>query len=91
MKAYMYILECADGSLYTDSTRYLKLRMFQHQSGEGGSQTESRLPVNLIYSEEYDQMIQAYDREKQVRQWSRAKLEDLISGALHLLKNRLAS
>jgi predicted GIY-YIG superfamily endonuclease len=83
--AWMYILKCADGSYYVDSTRNLELRMTQHQSGKGSRYTLGRLPVELVYGEEYDRVADAYAREKQVQNWSRAKREALINGNLEAL------
>ena len=84
----MYILLCADGSYYTGSTRDLELRLKQHQSGEGAIHTRKRLPVELVYYEEFQRIDEAFYREKQVQGWSRKKKEALIAGAtnqLHLL------
>ncbi len=80
MKGYMYILKCADGSYYTGSTKDLRKRLLQHQSGEGSNYTKKRLPVKLVYYEEYNQIDQAFYREKQVQGWSRKKKEALING-----------
>jgi putative endonuclease len=63
----MYILECTDGSYYTGSTSDLKLRMDQHQIGEGANYTRKRLPVRLIYYEEFSRIDDAFQREKQVQ------------------------
>ena len=83
--AWMYILKCADGSYYVGSTRDLDLRLSQHQTGKGSRYTSGRLPVELVYAEEYDRIIDAYAREKQVQNWSGAKREALISGKQELL------
>ena len=80
MKGYMYILECADGSYYTGSTNNLELRLMQHQNGEGANHTKKRLPVKLIYYEEFQRIDEAFYREKQVQGWSRRKKEALIKG-----------
>ena len=80
MKAYMYILECADHSYYTGSTINLDKRVVQHQNGEGAKHTKRRLPVKLVYYEEYDRIDEAFNREKQVQRWRRAKKEALIFG-----------
>ena len=76
----MYILKCADGSYYTGSTNNLRLRFAQHQAGEGANHTRKRLPVKLLYFEEYDRIDEAFYREKQVQGWSRKKKEALIQG-----------
>jgi putative endonuclease len=64
--AYIYILECNDGSYYTGSTKDLERRLWQHQNGLGANHTAKRLPVELVYCE-------FFDREKQVQGWSRKK------------------
>jgi len=84
-KGYMYILECSDGSYYTGSTTNLELRLQQHQSGEGANHTKKRLPVTLVYYEEYSRIDDAFYREKQVQGWSRKKKEALINGNPELL------
>jgi putative endonuclease len=80
MKGYMYILQCADNSYYVGSTKYLELRILQHQLGEGANHTKKRLPVKLVYYEVFDRVDQAFYREKQVQRWSRKKKEALIRG-----------
>ncbi len=76
----MYILECCDGSYYTGSTTHLELRLQQHQNGEGANHTRKRLPVKLLYYEEYDRIDHAFYREKQIQGWSRKKKEALMNG-----------
>ena len=85
MKGYMYILLCADGSYYTGSTTDLERRLEQHQNGEGANHTKKRLPVSLLYYEEYSRIDEAFYREKQVQGWSRKKKEALIEGKSELL------
>ena len=80
MKAWLYILLCADGSYYTGSTNTLPLRLAQHQAGEGCTYTRSRLPVELVYTQEFPSKHEAFLRERQVKGWSRAKKEALICG-----------
>ena len=75
---YMYILLCADGSFYTGSTNNLQLRLEQHQSGEGANYTRRRLPIELVYFEEFNRISDAFFREKQVQGWSRKKKLALI-------------
>ena len=85
MTVYTYILECADGSYYTGSTKYLKKRLAQHQEGLGAKHTAKRLPVKLLYYEEYSRIDVAFNREKQIQGWSRKKKEALMSGQTELL------
>lgn len=83
--AWMYILECGDGSYYVGSTKDLELRLSQHQEGIGSKYTSGRLPVKLVYCEEYDRVADAFYREKQVQGWTRRKREALINGNPELL------
>jgi putative endonuclease len=84
-KGFMYILLCSDSTYYTGSTKKLEIRFQQHQMGEGSNYTKKRLPVELMYYEEYDRIDLAFYREKQVQGWSRKKKEALISGKNYLL------
>lgn len=83
MKGFMYILECADGTYYVGSTTDINRRLIEHQNGEGANHTKKRLPVKLIYYEEYQHVSLAFYREKQVQGWSRAKKEALINGSFN--------
>jgi putative endonuclease len=83
--SWMYILECADGSYYVGSTKDLERRISEHQEGLGAKYTSRRLPVKLVYGEEYDRVADAYYREKQVQGWTRAKREALIKGEYETL------
>jgi putative endonuclease len=85
MNGWMYILECSDGSYYTGSTNNLERRLEEHQLGLGSNHTKSRLPVKLVYYEEYDRIDSAFYREKQIQGWSRKKKEALINGQNKLL------
>jgi putative endonuclease len=80
MKGWMYILECADSSYYTGSTNNIEVRFKQHQDGKGANHTKKRLPVTLVYTEEFQRIDEAFYREKQVQGWSRKKKEALING-----------
>ncbi|MFZ5948055.1 MAG: GIY-YIG nuclease family protein [Stygiobacter sp.] len=81
----MYILECADGSYYTGSTKDLERRLWEHQNMLGANYTKKRLPVKLVYYEEYLRIDEAFYREKQVQGWNRKKKEALIKGKPELL------
>jgi putative endonuclease len=82
---YTYILECADGSYYTGGTRNLEQRLWQHQNRLGAKHTAKRLPVKLVYVEEFSRIDYAFEREKQIQGWSRKKKQALIAGAAELL------
>jgi putative endonuclease len=85
MSAWMYILRCADGSYYTGSTNNLDFRIAQHQTGEGSNHTRERLPVDLVYFEEFQRIDDAFRREKQIQGWSRKKKDALIHGQIEKL------
>ena len=76
MKGFMYILKCSDGSYYVGSTKNLEVRIAQHQAGKGANHTKKRLPVELVYYEEYDRIDTAFYREKQ---WSEKEKTETCS------------
>ncbi len=88
MNAALYILECADGSYYVGSARGTGLdnRLAQHEAGQGGAYTSTRLPVKLVFSEQFDRITDAIAAERQIKGWSRAKKEALIRGDFALLQ-----
>ncbi|RLB03073.1 MAG: GIY-YIG nuclease family protein [Deltaproteobacteria bacterium] len=86
MKGYMYILKCADETYYTGSTSNLEWRLYQHEIGKGSEYTRKRLPIELVYVEEFERIDEAYAREKQVQKWSKKKKEALIAGKFNRLK-----
>lgn len=77
---YTYMLRCGDGSYYVGSARDLEGRLEQHYSGHGSEYTSKRMPVELVFIEEFDDIGSAYRREKQIQGWSRRKREALIAG-----------
>jgi len=83
---FTYILLCNDSSFYTGSTTNLDLRLEQHRNGEGAKHTAKRLPVILVYSEEYERIDDAFKREKQIQGWTKAKKRALIEGRIKDLK-----
>ena len=80
--AYTYMLLCADRTLYVGSTTDLERRMSEHRVGLGSEYTRHRLPVQLVWYEQHDNVAHAFDREKQLQNWSRAKRLALIRGQL---------
>ncbi len=79
MSHYTYILECADGSLYTGYTPDLEKRVETHNAGRGAKYTRGRRPVKLVYSEEYDTKEEAMRREYQIKHLKREEKLALIS------------
>ncbi|MBO4776581.1 MAG: GIY-YIG nuclease family protein [Lachnospiraceae bacterium] len=63
MKFYVYILECADKTLYTGYTNDLEKRLKAHNEGKGAKYTKNRLPVKIVYHEEFDDKKEAMSRE----------------------------
>ncbi|MBI2980477.1 MAG: GIY-YIG nuclease family protein [Chloroflexi bacterium] len=77
---FFYILRCRDNSLYSGITNNLKARLREHNGGTGAKYTYSRRPVTLVYSERYDNLSRARQREAQIKDWTKTKKERLIAG-----------
>lgn len=75
---YTYILECADGTLYTGWTSDLQKRIDTHNAGNGAKYTRSRLPVRLVYFEAHTEKQEAMRRECQIKRMTRAEKLALI-------------
>ena len=85
--AFLYIVRCSDGSLYTGTTRTtLEIRLAEHNAGTYGGYTATRRPVTLAYSDWFDTITDAIAAERQLKGWSRAKKEALIRGDFDALK-----
>src|SRR5882757_5927452 len=82
MGAFVYMLRCADGSLYVGSATGddLTRRIAEHQSGYYHGYTSTRRPVTLVWSEHFLRITDAIAVERQIKGWSRAKKEALIKG-----------
>ena len=79
-KGWLYILRCSDGSYYTGFTNNLEKRLEEHRTGGGGAFTSRRLPVELVFQQEFPTEHEAFVAERQIKNWSRAKKEALIAG-----------
>ena len=79
-KNYTYLVECADGTLYCGWTNDLEKRMAAHNEGKGAKYTKPRLPVKLVYYEEFETKEEAMKREYSIKQLTRKQKEKLISG-----------
>ncbi|MCL9812334.1 GIY-YIG nuclease family protein [Natranaeroarchaeum aerophilus] len=75
---YVYVLECADGTLYTGYTTDIERRVDEHDSGAGAKYTRGRTPVELVHSEPHDTRSAAMAREYEIKQLTRAQKEQLI-------------
>ena len=79
MKYSVYILQCADKTLYIGCTNNLEKRLKQHNDSKWGAHyTKIRRPVKLIHSEKFKTLIEARHREKEIKSWPREKKLDLI-------------
>lgn len=76
---YVYILRCADGTLYTGYTDDVERRLRVHNSGKGAKYTRSRRPVALAYAEEWPDKSAALKREAAIKQLRRADKLALIA------------
>jgi predicted GIY-YIG superfamily endonuclease len=84
---FVYILRCADNSLYIGETGDVERRLEKHQQG-GCTYTATRRPVALVYSETYPSRESALQRERQLKGWKRDKKEALIRSDLTTLTKR---
>ena len=76
---YTYIVECADGSLYCGWTNDLEKRIADHNAGKGAKYTKTRLPVKLVYHEEFNTKEEAMSREWHIKQLRREDKLKLIN------------
>jgi len=75
---YVYLLRCADGTLYCGWTTDLEARVQAHNNGIGAKYTRSRLPVELVYYESFPTRHEALSRECQIKRLSRREKLALI-------------
>ncbi len=80
MEVTVYIVRCADGSYYTGLTKQeVEARVWEHNEGVYDGYTRKRRPVVLVFTETYDRITDAIERERQIKGWSRVKKEALIA------------
>lgn len=75
---FVYILRCSDGTLYTGSTDDVTRRLQVHNSGKGAKYTRSRIPVEVVYSEEAESYSAALKREYAIKQLTRQQKLKMI-------------
>jgi predicted GIY-YIG superfamily endonuclease len=83
---FVYILRCSDGTFYVGHTDDVAARIVAHQAGTGSTYTAARRPVELVYRETHTSLESAVARERQLKRWSAAKKEALVSDDLARLK-----
>ena len=84
---YTYILECADGSLYCGWTDDIDRRVAAHNAGKGAKYTRSRLPVRLVWHEEFATKEEAMSREWHIKKLTRSQKLKLIGGGGNSILN----
>jgi putative endonuclease len=82
MGAFVYMLRCSDDSFYVGSATGddLNQRIAQHQTGAFPGYTYTRRPIELVWSEHFDRIVDAIAVERKLKGWSRAKKQALIRG-----------
>jgi putative endonuclease len=75
---FVYIVECADGSLYTGWAVDVEQRVKVHNAGRGARYTRLHGPVKLVYAEEQPDRVAAMKRELEIKRWPRARKLKLI-------------
>jgi putative endonuclease len=75
---YTYMVECSDGSIYTGWTTDVERRIKAHNSGRGAKYTRCRLPVRLVYYEEFSDRSMAMKREAEIKKYTRTEKLKLI-------------
>lgn len=84
---FVYILRNSQNKLYIGQTTDIKARIHRHNSGQASRFAKQNSPnFKLVYSEQFQTLKEAMNREKQLKKWTRAKKEALIANNLDLLK-----
>lgn len=78
MTWFVYMVRCADGTLYTGVARDIERRLDEHNSGKGAKYTRGRTPVSLVYRERCDDQSGAVRREGAIKRLTRAGKLQLI-------------
>jgi putative endonuclease len=86
MAWFVYIVECANDSLYVGLTVDPEVRFEKHLSGTGAAHTQKCIPRRMIYREEHASLKLAVARERQLKGWSRAKKLALANGRFDELR-----
>ena len=77
---FVYILRCSDGTYYVGQTDDIEKRMAAHRSRIKGSYTASRLPVEIVFVQQFASRDEAIGMERKIKGWTRKKKEALING-----------
>jgi len=77
---YVYIVQCADDSLYTGVAKDVEMRVSQHNAGKGAKYTRARLPVRLVHRESVTDHGSALRREYEIKGMTRERKRQLVAG-----------
>ncbi|MEX0331509.1 MAG: GIY-YIG nuclease family protein [Puniceicoccaceae bacterium] len=83
---HVYLLRCANGTIYVGQTHDIESRMERHRSGTGARHTAQNKQFEVIYTEGPMSFKEAVARERQLKKWSRAKKQALANGDLDQLR-----
>jgi len=82
---YIYIVRCADDSLYTGYARDVEKRVVEHNtSSKGAKALRGKRPVVLVHIESFETRSEALKREAEIKKWPRAKKEEFLSNTKSL-------
>ncbi len=76
---FFYLARCADQSLYAGTCMDVAEREKTHNSGKGSKYTRSRLPLSIIYTEQFPTLGEARRREAEVKRWTKREKEELTT------------
>lgn len=79
---YVYLLECADGTIYTGMTDNLERRFWQHKNGKGANYTKKHGVKSIIYKELHNSREEAHVRELEIKTWTKTSKISLANGTL---------
>ncbi len=91
MTYFVYLLSCADTTIYTGITTDVERRFKEHQKGTGGHYTRSRKPVKILYTEKHPNRSSASKREAAIKRLSRAEKLKLIKTSTTGVRHSRAS
>jgi tRNA/rRNA methyltransferase len=83
---FMYMLECSDDSYYIGHTDDIDKRIFEHMQGHVSGYTKTRLPIKVVYVQDFMTRDEAINVEQQIKGWCRQKKEALIKDDWETIK-----
>ena len=79
---FVYVLRCADDTLYTGYTTDVQRRVAEHEAGEGAKYTRGRTPVEVVHVESFSSKSAAMSREYEIKQFTRSRKERLVDDSV---------